>query len=255
MSELIEIEEKELQQTPVNTQMSQPDRLLEMAISNGANMEQLEKLLDLQERYNKEEARKAFTKAMALFKSESPEIKKDRIVTIETKDSGTYGYTHASIGNVVNAAVQIMAKYGLSHKWEIKQADARIKVTCVVTHEDGHSESVSLDGGPDTSGKKNGIQQVSSTVTYLERYTFLAITGLAVNEMDDDGIGAGKKVELITEEQEKELHSQITENELNMEIFLKWAKVEKISDIKACNFGKMKSGIKKSIEAKNNDNP
>jgi hypothetical protein len=45
---------------------------------------------------------------------------------------------------------------------------------------------------PDDSGKKNPIQQIASTVSYLERYTLFAITGLAPQE-DDDGAGANKQ--------------------------------------------------------------
>ena len=43
----------------------------------------------------------------------------------------------------------------------------------------------------DTSGGKNNIQAMGSAVSYLERYTLLAITGLSTKEMDDDGRGAG----------------------------------------------------------------
>lgn len=182
--ELIVPEVKDIVYVP---EQSQPDRLLEMAIANGADMNKLEKLLDLKERFDNEQARKAFTAALASFKSEDLHIIKDRTVTIETQDKGTYGYTHASLGNIIGTAVPIMSKHGLSHRWESVQADARVKVTCILTHKDGHSESTTMEASPDTSGKKNGIQQVASTLTYLQRYTFLSITGLAVEEMDNDG--------------------------------------------------------------------
>jgi hypothetical protein len=47
-----------------------------------------------------------------------------------------------------------------------------------------------LSGEPDASGQKNKIQQVGSTVTYLQRYTLLALTGLATHDQDDDGRGS-----------------------------------------------------------------
>ena len=61
-----------------------------------------------------------------------------------------------------------------------------IRVSCIITHVLGHSEQVSLQCGADQSGKKNNIQAVGSTVTYLERYTLLAATGIAVKDQDDD---------------------------------------------------------------------
>ena len=49
-------------------------------------------------------------------------------------------------------------------------------MTCQITHELGHSESVEMTAPPDDSGGKNTIQSIASTKTYLERYTLLAAT-------------------------------------------------------------------------------
>jgi ERF superfamily len=65
-------------------------------------------------------------------------------------------------------------------------------VTCILTHQMGHSEETTLAGAPDNSGSKNSIQAIGSTVTYLERYTLLAATGLAAANGDNDGQGAPK---------------------------------------------------------------
>jgi len=46
------------------------------------------------------------------------------------------------------------------------------------------------------SGNKNPIQAIASTVSYLERYTLLAITGLTTKDMDDDGKNAGGAIGL-----------------------------------------------------------
>ena len=46
----------------------------------------------------------------------------------------------------------------------------------------------------DTSGQKNSIQAIASTVTYLQRYTLLAATGITTMDMpDDDGKGGVKE--------------------------------------------------------------
>jgi hypothetical protein len=72
----------------------------------------------------------------------------------------------------------------------VQQREGRVHVTCIVTHERGHSETVTMDAPPDSSGKKNSIQQIASATTYLQRYTLLAATGMATKGMDDDGRGA-----------------------------------------------------------------
>ena len=170
----------------------QPVDLLTIAVERGASLEYLERLIALKERNDANEARQAFVLAMTGFKREPLDIFKRKQVGYTTKDGEFVGYKHAELADVADVVVPAMARHGLSHRWEVRQESNRIHVKCIVTHERGHSESVELDGAPDSSGKKNGIQQVASTVTYLQRYTLLLATGLATKDQkDDDGAGAG----------------------------------------------------------------
>ena len=191
-----------------------PAHMLQVAIEKGATMEQLEKLMDLQVRWEANEARKSYVKAMGEFKANPPEVVKDKSVAF----SGT-AYTHASLANVVDAVVQGLSRHGFSHRWDIEQ-NGIIRVTCVITHEMGHSERVSMAAPADDSGRKNAIQQIASTITYLERYTLMAATGLAAKDMvDDDAHSAA--TELITDEQAAELKALIEETNSDTKRFLK----------------------------------
>lgn len=163
-----------------------PADMLMAAVEKGASIDQLEKLMALQERWEANNARKAFVAAMTEFKQKPLTVRKDKTVSY----SGT-SYTHASLAEVVETVVQAMAVHGLSHRWTVEQKDKAITVACIITHNLGHSESVSLTAAADDSGKKNAIQQVASTVSYLERYTLMAACGLASRDMpDDDGRGS-----------------------------------------------------------------
>lgn len=164
-----------------------PARLLEMAISGNASMETLERLMALNERWEANEARKAYVAAMAAFKAEPMEILKRKLVEFKTRDGDVTSYHHAELSDVTDTVVPIMGKHGLSHRWDVTQKGNEITVSCAITHALGHIESVSMTAMPDASGKKNAIQQVASTVTYLQRYTLLALTGMATKGMDDDG--------------------------------------------------------------------
>lgn len=157
------------------------------ALKSGASIEQLQGLLALQKDWEANEARKAYVAAMAEFKKNPPEIFKRKEVAF-----GETRYSHATIGDVTSLTVEGLAKNGFSHRWDTRQDGGRIIVSCILTHNLGHSESTVLEAAPDSSGKKNAIQQVASTVTYLQRYTLLAACGLATKDMeDDDGAGAG----------------------------------------------------------------
>jgi hypothetical protein len=169
-----------------------PMSLIQRAQESNASIEQMQQLFELQIRYEENEARKAYHRAVAAFKSESITIVKDKAVGYTNKDGSFTGYKHASIGNVVQTLIPAMANHGLSHCWDVHQDSGQITVTCKLSHELGHSTSVSMSAGKDDSGKKNMIQQVASTVTYLQRYTFLSITGFATRDQEDDDGRGGK---------------------------------------------------------------
>ena len=171
-----------------------PGQLVGQLMQQGGSMDLLamERLMGLQERWDANEAKKAYHAAMAAFKQNPPTILKDKHVEFTTS-KGTTAYDHATIGNVVKQIVAALAEHDLSHSWSTEQLDGgQVAVTCTITHKAVHSESVTLKAGRDESGGKNSIQALGSAITYLQRYTLLAITGLAVEDgSDDDGAGGG----------------------------------------------------------------
>lgn len=204
-SELLPIDEVPRQSRAMAT--TTPADLLAMAVSQGADLDRLEKLMALQERWEAGEARKAYVSAMAAFKAEPIRIVKSKAVGYETQAGDFVGYKHATMADVVDAVVPAMAQHGLSHSWDVTQQGGAITVTCAVRHRMGHSESVSMTAAPDNSGKKNAIQQVASTVTYLQRYTLMAICGVAAKDAQEDegqshSESQEEKQEPLTPEQE-----------------------------------------------------
>ena len=168
-----------------------PADLLRIAVDKGADLDRLEKLMDLQQRYEADQARKAFADDMARFKAKPLQIVKDKTVSYKSKDGGKTEYDHATIGNVVDVIVPALAEFGFSHRWDLEQREGQVIVTCVITHRLGHSQKTTLMAAPDASGGKNGIQSVISAKTYLERHTLLAATGAATrDQLDDDGAQA-----------------------------------------------------------------
>src|SRR5690606_36377667 len=96
-NEVIEMERRE---TAVAAPSTTPSDLLRLAVQQGADIAKLEQLMALQERWEANQARKAYVEAMAEFKKNPPEIFKDKTVSFKT-DKGNTTYDHATIGNVV----------------------------------------------------------------------------------------------------------------------------------------------------------
>jgi hypothetical protein len=169
-----------------------PMRLIEMAITKGSDVAQIKELMDLEERWAATAAKRQFVAAMTKFKATPLEIKKNKRVSFVNRQGNRTDYMHATLDNVCSKIIVGLSAVGISHKWTPEQNGNNIKVTCVLTHAAGHSETTSLAASADDSGGKNSIQAVGSTVTYLERYTLLAATGIAVKDQDDDGASSSR---------------------------------------------------------------
>lgn len=148
--------------------------------------DKMQRLLEMQERWEMNEARKAFSVAFAAFKAEAVTITKNTTVKSGPLENTKY----ANLFDVVDAVIPAMSKHGLSHSWKLTKDDREwMEVTCTIRHELGHSESVSMGAAPDTGPGRNAIQARGSAKSYLERYTLLAATGMAAGSTDDDGAG------------------------------------------------------------------
>ena len=217
--------------TPIQTT---PQTLLNIAIEKGADLEKLEKLMDLQIKWESNQARKAYHVAMAAFKANLPTVVKD-------KTNSQYKSKYASEDALINTINPELSKHGLSATFDFAQTGDEIKVTCNITHADGHRESVSLSGKADGSGSKNPLQQIKSTTTYLRKATFEAITGIASsdNEADDDGNGASR---YLTEAEVVTIISIVTDKQVDLKKFLAYMKAESIETI-------LESDYQKAIQA------
>lgn len=169
---------------PVSTGLSQVSPVLQQAIQSGASVEVLERLLALQERWDANEARKAFEAAMAAARLDLPTIVKSSTVDFTTP-RGRTNYRYEDLATITEAVTPVLAQHGLTFRWQTESHDGSVKVACVVSHAGGHAERTTLSCGLDHSGNKNDIQAIGSAVTYLQRYTLKAALGIAAG-VDDD---------------------------------------------------------------------
>lgn len=216
-------------------------------LEKNVDLEKIEKMLELQAKWDAIQAEKAFTIAMTEFKSNAPVITRD-------KENSQYGSFYTTLGNLVNSSLPKMSECGLSHKWNVEQSE-QIKVTCIVTHKDGHREPTSMSGPPDDSGKKNPIQQIKSTVTYLKAATFESAMGLASSDanIDDDGNGAVGDIVCLDDKQKGIIVDMIADCGADEDAFLKYIGVETLDLVPATSYKKAIAALKVKKE-QNNDN-
>jgi hypothetical protein len=216
--------------TPTTTPMT----MLEKAVSSGASLEMVEKLMALQERWEANQARKAFDEAIAAAKAE--------IKPVVRNATGHNAKKYADFAAIANAIDPVISKHGLSYRFRTNQTD-KIAVTCILSHKAGHYEETTLCGPADSSGNKNPIQSIGSTLTYLQRYSLVQALGLAASN-DDDG-KAGGVGENITLEQVEQLVELADEVGADKEAFCRYFRVNGIAEISTKDFPRAIAALNK----------
>ena len=180
--------------------MATPSQMLMKAVERGADLEQISKFMDLQERWQANQAKSEYLQAMSDFQAECP--------VIVAKKQG-HNYKYAPIGDIIAQVKNLLSKHGISYRFEQSQQDNNIEITCVVSHRSGHSEKLTMSGKPDSMGQKSGIQASGSTVTYLRRYTLTGALGIVTADEDSDGrVQSSKPV--VSVDQLKEINDLIS---------------------------------------------
>jgi hypothetical protein len=198
------------------------DSLIRVALETRADVAQLERLYNLKRQVEADDAKREMSNALAQFKKNAPKLFKDAHVAYKT-DKGVTEYDHATLGAICEVIIESLADYGLTHSWNPKTiGPSRVSVTCILQHGIATRE-VTLEADFDLSGKKNVIQGQGSAITYLERYTLLAVVGLAVKGMpDDDGRAtqaSENAVAILTEQILDGLLAQIPTTKTDAEAF------------------------------------
>ena len=221
-----------------------PMDMLNRAVQSGADIDMIEKLMNLQERWDASQSRKLFDEALANAQGEMPALTKNRLVNYPSQKSptGYVTYRHEDLAEVIETVKPVLKKFGLAHRFRTAQEGDKITVTCIITGH-GHREENSLSAGRDTSGGKNNHQEIASAVTYLERYTLKAALGLAASH--DDDAGKAESADAITLEQVEELVALADEVGADKEAFCRYFKVDGFADIPVKDFPRAVSALNK----------
>jgi hypothetical protein len=124
----------------------------------------------------------ALAAALAKVQAELPKLERDRTVVVTQKNGDTYSYSYATLANLSELVLPLLASHGLSFvAMPGAGADGKMCVRYHLLHESGES----LSGEFPISGE-GGIQMIGGRITYARRYCLAAIVGVAADE-DDEG--------------------------------------------------------------------
>lgn len=187
-----------------------------LATAENVDVIKIEKMMDLHERMLNRNAKQAYMAAFARMQPEIPTI----IRTGKTNNA-----TYAKYEDIVASIQEVLGKHGFGFSHRVNQLDGKIEVVCVLSHNDGHSEETQFIAPADTSGSKNTVQAIGSTVSYGKRYTLSALLGLATK---DDNNAEG---EVVDTEKAAEIDILIREVNANREQFNKRFGIENVQQL------------------------
>lgn len=165
-----------------NDDLSSYDILMR-AIELNVDLDAFEKLVNLVEKVQIDKAKREFYEAFAKFQSQVPPILKTSEVNM---GAGRPHYNYASLYDIISKIQKPLGDNHLSYRWDVKNDDVMIEVTCILSHSGGYELQTSIQAGKDATPGKSNVQAIASTITYLKRYTLVSLLGIGTADPDDD---------------------------------------------------------------------
>lgn len=218
--------------------------LLEKAISNPeVDPSKLNELLNFQIRMMDKQAEIEFNAAFARLQPLLPVIEKKGTIKFDSNKFGNVKQPYAKYEDIDRAIRPLLNAEGFSLSFNSETSDRATTYSGTLSHRLGHSKTVQTPPFPaDTTGSKNAIQALGSTMSYAKRYLVMMLLNIVTKDLDDDG----NSFDLITDEQIMEIEKLLTDTNADKERFLKYIGVNALSEITARDFEKSISIIKQT---------
>ncbi|WP_298800054.1 ERF family protein [uncultured Devosia sp.] len=246
MSENTAIAERSAEYLPAEQPKRRPPTMLDIieraAFDPRVDADKVAKLVDMARTVRADDAKAAYIKAMIRMKPELPIIERKGRIIIHEKgmaktDANIIQATpYARWEDIDEAITPILNKHGftLTHRTGFLP-DGKVTVTAIVSHKLGHSEESTMAMPLDTSGSKNNVQAVGSSISYGKRYTASALLNLRTKDEDDDG-KAGGDPGIITEEQAERLLEMLERDKASVPLFCKSMAIESLIELPATRY-------------------
>jgi ERF superfamily len=214
--------------------------VIERASLNPAvDVDKMRALLEMHEHVLDRNAEAAFNAAFAEMQSEMPEITERGEIKVREEVRSKY----ALFEDINKAVKPILQQHGFAVMFKTPKGESGVTVEGVLMHREGHRESSSITLEADTSGSKNGVQSIGSSVSYAKRYLLCALLNITTRGEDDDGLKGGTKV--IDEAQVAELKKLAKDTKSSIPKLLAYYKIDKIENLPTSLYDSAVTAFKK----------
>jgi len=175
-----------------------PAELIQQAVQGGADLVKLEKLLELQERWEANEARKEFAKAFARAQANILPVVKKRF-NPQTKSK------YSELADVIEITQPIYTREGFSVTFNEGESPLpeHVRILADVLHSLGHKQNYHFDVPMDGKGIQGNanmtkIHGKASSTSYGRRYLMCMIWNIPTQDNDAQGVEKTKEEKKVT---------------------------------------------------------
>lgn len=228
-----------------------------LATDPKVNVIKLDKLIGMQERLMERAQKVAFMRDLRDLQPKLPVI--DRKGRIEIRKKTATGERDGEVQqsspyarweDIHDAIRPVLHEFGFNLTFRSRPTtDGKIVVAAILGHVDGWTEE--NETPPlmhDSTGSKNNVQAVGSSLSYGKRYAATMLLNINTRGEDDDG-QATKRIEPITDAQKKELEVLAKKADANMDKFLELFGIEKLEELPTGRFGEAKAQLNRKIKS------
>lgn len=234
-----------------NTELSviTPMEVINSAIQSNMAPESLEKLMDLQERFEANNAKKSFNASLVKAQREMPTVYKGR------SNAGTRS-SYASFDDIMRVVRPVLDTHGLALSFSQSETETTMTVICTIMHVDGHSSDTPFTLPKDeviksAAGKSvtNLAQAQGSANSYAKRYCLCNALNIVLGDQDDDAQAQNVPLKCISPAQVRELEKLITDTGVELDKFLEHYRSGSLEEFPLVRFEKAKSLLIDRTEA------
>lgn len=206
-------------------------------------IERIERLIEMRNQAEERAAKRAFDLALSEMQPKLPVV--GRMGKIEVREKTTGGKrdgeliqsTKYALWEDINEAIRpMLSEHGFALSFRSGQApDGKITVTGILSHREGHREDTTIILMHDSTGSKNSVQAVGSSISYGKRYTAMMLLNITSRGEDDDGKKAGDAAK-ISESQIADLIALAEDVGADKDKFCKFMKIDSFADLPASRF-------------------
>lgn len=222
-----------------------PLAIIANGVDKGFDANQLAKLVDLYERVEAINSKRAYQEAMQSCQADLQSVVTDS----QNKHTGS---TYVDLGTLIHKIKPVYTKWGFSLSFFEQPTEKPGWIRCCVDvmHNRGWRETKWIDLPADGTGASGGrssmnpVQGVGSTHTYARRYLTYDVFNIIVADTDLDG---NLQEPTLNDEQVKLIERLLLESETDRKKFFEWAGCERVEDMLQKRFVNARDMLNKKI--------